>query len=57
VRSGTLPFFVQRGLWFGGPDAGSRRGDMPESGGRAVGLVAAEDLCGEGRVVAEPSLG
>ena len=53
----TLAFLVDRDLWFGGPDAGSRRGDVPKCGGGAVRLISAEDLRGEGRVVAEPSLG
>ena len=41
---------------FGGPDAGSRSGDMPECSSRAVWLVAAEHLCGERWVVGEPSV-
>ncbi len=53
----AFAFLVALGLWFGGPDAGSRRCDVPECGGGAVRLVSAEDLRCEGRVVAEPSLG
>jgi hypothetical protein len=43
----TLAFLVDLGLWFGGPDAGSRRGDVPVCGGGAIRLVSAEDLRGE----------
>ncbi len=53
----TFASLVGRDLWFGGSDAGSRRGDVPKCGGGAVRLVSAEDLRGEGRVVAKPSLG
>jgi hypothetical protein len=50
--------FVLTGVFiqFSRSDAGSRCGDVPECGSGAVGLVLAEDLRGEGRVVAEPSL-
>ena len=50
----ALSLYVSFG--FGGPDARSRRGDMPECSCRAVWLVAAEHLCGERWVVGEPSV-
>ena len=52
----ALSFKRCLGFGFGGPNARSRSGDMPEGGSRTVWLVAAEHLCGERWVVGEPSV-
>ncbi len=50
----TLSFTGCLGFGFGGPNTGTRSGDVPECGSGAVRLVAAEHLCGERWVVGEP---
>ncbi len=52
----ALSFKCCLGFGFGGPNAGSRSGDMLECRSGAVWPVAAEHLCGERWVVGEPSV-
>ncbi len=52
----TLSFTGYLGCGFGGPNARTRSGDVPECGSGTMWLVAAEHLCGERWVVGEPSV-